>query len=60
MEFSKSSAKRMVHRNTRLSQETRAKKKKNSITLHLCQLQKKEMKNPKVSIGKDIMKIRVK
>ena len=28
MEFSKSSAKRMVHRNTSLSQETRAKKKK--------------------------------
>ena len=31
-----------------------------SLTLHLGQLEKGEMKNPKVSIGKDIMKIRVK
>ena len=46
MGFSKSSAKRKVHSNTRLPQETR-KNQINNLTLHLKQLEKEEMKNPK-------------
>ena len=52
----KSSAKRKVHSNTGLPQETR--KKVNNLTLHLKQLEKEEMKNPKVSRRKEIFKIR--
>ena len=56
MEFSKSSAKRKVHSNTSLPQETG--EKTNNITLHLKQLEKAEMKNPRVSRRKEILKIR--
>ena len=56
MEFSKSSAKGKVHSNTSLPQETR--EKSNNLTLHLKQLEKEEMKNPRVSRRKEILKIR--
>ena len=56
MGFSKSTAKGRVHSNTSLPQETR--EKSNSLTLHLKQLEKEEMKNPRVSRRKDIIKIR--
>ena len=56
MEFNKSSAKRKVHNNTSLPQETR--KKSNNLTLHQKQLEKQEMKNPRVSRRKEIIKIR--
>ena len=49
MGFSKSSAKGKVHSNTSLPQETREKNQINNLTLHLKQLEKKEMKNPGVS-----------
>ena len=52
----KSSAKEKVHSNTGIPQETR--KKSNNPTLHLKQLEKEEMKNPKVSRRKEILKIR--
>ena len=52
----KSSAKASVHSNTGLPQETR--KKSNNLTLHLKQLEKEEMKNPRVSRRKEILKIR--
>ena len=52
----KSSAKEKIHSNTGLPQETR--KKSNNLTLHLKQLDKEEMKNPRVSIRKEILKIR--
>ena len=51
----KSSAKGKVHSNTGLPQETR--KKSNNLTLHLKQLEKEEMKSPRVS-RKEIIKIR--
>ena len=57
MGFSKSSAKGKVHRNTSLPQETR-KNQINNLTLHLKQLEKEEMKNPRVSRRKEITKIR--
>ena len=44
--------------NTGLSQETRKKNQINNLTLHLKQLEKKEMKNPRVSRRKEILKIR--
>ena len=47
MGFSKSSAKGKVHSNTNLPQETI--QKSNSLTLHLKELEKEEMKNPRVS-----------
>ena len=50
----KSSAKGKVHSNTSLPQETR----ENNLTLHLKQLDKEEMKNPRVSRRKEIIKIR--
>ena len=50
----KSSAKAKVHSNTGITQETR--KKSNNLTLHLKQLEKEEMKNPRVSRRKDIFK----
>ena len=56
MGFSKSSAKRKVHSNTSLTQETG--EKKNNLTLHLKQLEKEEMENPRVSRRKEISKIR--
>ena len=56
MGFSKSSAKGKVHRNTSLPQETRG--KINNLTLHLKQLEKEEIKHPRVNRRKEIMKIR--
>ena len=56
MGHSKSNAKRKVHSNTGIAQETR--KKSNNVTLHLKQLEKEEMKNPKVSRRKEILKIK--
>ena len=53
----KSNAKGKVHSNTGLPQETR-KSQINNLTLHLKQLEKEEMKNPRVSRGKEILKIR--
>ena len=53
----KSSAKGKVHSNTGISQETR-KSQINNLTLHLKQLEKEEMKNPRVSRRKEILKIR--
>ena len=58
MGFSKSSAKREIHSNTSLPQETR--ETSNKLTLHLKQLEKEEKKNPKVSRRKLIIKIRAK
>ena len=59
MGLSKSSTKGMVQSNTRLSQET-GEKSINNLTLHLKQLEKEEMKNPRVSRRKEIIKIRAK
>ena len=56
MRFSKSSTKGKVHSNTSLPQETR--EKSNSLTLHLKQLEKEEMKNTRVNRRKEIIKIR--
>ena len=56
MGISKNSAKGKVRSNTSLPQETR--EKSNNITSHLKQLEKEEMKNPKVSRRKEIIKIR--
>ena len=53
----KSSPKGKVHSNTGIPQETR-KKSINDLTLHLNQLEKEEMKNPRVSRRKKILKIR--
>ena len=53
MGFSKSSAKREVHSNTSLPQETRE-TSNNNLTLYLKHLEKEEKKNPKVSRRKDI------
>ena len=52
----KSSTKGKVHSNTGLPQETR--EKSNNLTLHLKQLEKEEMDNPKVSRRKEILKFR--
>ena len=51
----KSSAKGKVHSNTGIPQE---KSQINNLTLHLKQLEKEEMKNPRVSRRKEILKIR--
>ena len=51
----KSDAKGKVHSNTGLPQET---SQINNLTLHLKQLEKEEMKNPRVSRRKEILKIR--
>ena len=51
----KSSAKGKVHSNTGIPQE---KSQINNLTLHLKQLEKEEMKNPRVSRRKEIIKIR--
>ena len=53
----KSSAKGKVYRDTGLPQETR-KNQINNLTLHLKQLEKEEMKTPRVSTRKEILKIR--
>ena len=53
----KSSAKGKVHSNTGIPKETR-KIQINNLTLHLKQLAKEEMKNPRVSRRKEILKIR--
>ena len=57
MGFSKGSAKGKVHSNTRLPQETE--EKSNNLTSHLMQLEE-EMKYPRVSRRKEIIKIRAK
>ena len=57
MGFSKSSVKRKVHSNTSFPQETRE-NQINNLTLHLKQLEKEEMKNPRVSRRKEVIKIR--
>ena len=57
MGFSKSSAKGKVHSNISLPQET-GEKSINNLTLHLKQLEKEEMKNPRVSRRKEILKLR--
>ena len=54
----KSSAKGKVHSNTGLPQETRIKSQINNLTLHLNQLEKEKMKNPRASRRKEILKIR--
>ena len=51
----KISAKGKVHSNTGIPQE---KSQINNLTLHLKQLEKGEMKNPRVSRKKNILKIR--
>ena len=53
----KSSPKGKVHSNTGIPQERR-KSQINNLTLHLKQLEKEEMKNPRVSRRKEIFKIR--
>ena len=52
----KSRANRKVHSNTGILQETR--KNSNNLTLHLKQLEKEEMENPRVSRRKEILTIR--
>ena len=56
MGFSKSSAKGEVHSNTSLPQKTR--EKSNNLTQHQKLLEKEEMKNPRVSRRKEIIKIK--
>ena len=56
MGFSKSSAKGEVHSNTSLPQKTR--EKSNNLTQHQKLLEKEEMKNPRVSRRKEIIKTR--
>ena len=56
MGLSKSSAKGKIHSNTSLPQEAR--EKSNNLTLHLKQLEKEEMKKPRVSRKTEIIKIR--
>ena len=53
----KISAKRKVHSNTGIPQETR-KSQINNLTLQLKQLEKEELENPRVSRRKEILKIR--
>ena len=54
----KSSAKGKVHSITGLPQETKKTSQINNLALHLKQLEKEEMKNPRVSRRKEILKIR--
>ena len=56
----KSSAKEKVHSNTGivLLLKKQEKSQINNLTLHLKQLEKEEMKNPRVSRRKEILKIR--
>ena len=55
MGHNKSSPKGKVHSNTGTPQET---SQINNLTLHLKQLEKEEMKNPRVNRRKEILKIR--
>ena len=57
MGHGKSSPKGKVHSNTGTPQETR-KNQMNNLTLHLKQLEKEEMKNPRVSRRKEMIKLR--
>ena len=57
MGFSKSSGKGKVHSNTSLTSRNE-KNQVNNLTLHLKQLEKEEMRNPRVSRRKEIIKIR--
>ena len=57
MRHCKRSPKGKVHSNTGIPQETR-KSQITNLTLHLKQLEKEEMKNPRVSRRKEILKIR--
>ena len=59
MGFSKISAKRKVHSNT-IYHKKQERNQINTLTLHLQQLEKEEMKNPRVSRRKEIIKIRAK
>ena len=52
----KSTPKGKVNSNTGIPQETR-KSQTNNLTLHLKQQEKEEMKNPRVSRRKEILKI---
>ena len=52
----KSSAKGKLHSNTGIPQEIR-KSQINDLTLHLKQLKKEEMKNPRVSRRKEILPV---
>ena len=52
------SAKREIHSNTSLPQETR--ETSNNLTLHIKQLEKEEMKTPRISRRKEIIKFRQK
>ena len=56
-EFSKSSAKRKVHSNTTYLKK-QEKNKINILALHQKQLEKEEMKNPRGSRRKEVIKIR--
>ena len=58
MGYCKSSAKGKVHSNTGIPQENKTKSQINNLTLHLKQLEEEEMKNPRVSRRKEILKIR--
>jgi len=57
MGFSKSRAKRKVHSNTTYHKK-QERNQINTLTLHLKQLEKEEMKNRRVSRRKEIIKIR--
>ena len=57
MGFSKSSTKVKVHSNT-IYHKKQERNQINTLTLHLQQLEKEEMKNPRVSRRKEIIKIR--
>ena len=58
MGFSKSSAKGKVHSISSLPPETREKNQINNLTLHLKKVGREEMKNPRVSRRKEIIKIK--
>ena len=58
MGFSKSSAKGEGSQQYKLTSRNKRKKQVNNLTLHLKQLEKEEMKNPRVSRRKGIIKIR--
>ena len=58
MRHCKNSAKGKVHSNTGIPQEKRKKSQINNLTLHPKQLEKEEMKNPRISRRKEILKIR--
>ena len=53
----KSSVNEKVHSNTGIPQE-RWKSRKNNLALHIKQLEKEEMENPRVSRRKEILKTR--